>query len=138
MPLKKPVKSIYVLVSMEQPKYARILQDHQQLKSFDALMTYSMQSTYPGTTIPNIPITYFPLNIVSPNIMLQPPRSYTDKTAYNTNVNVAVFTSNCHAAGATDRYKYLQEIMKHVDVSLITSICGLLGIVICDDLICAV
>ena len=31
-------------------------------------------------------------------------------------VPVVLFTSNCDRAGATERYKYLEELMKHVKV----------------------
>ena len=76
MPAKKPPHTRYVLVSMEQPKYAKVLSNFEELKSYDALMTYSMQTIYPGTAIQNIPITYWPLNIVTPNVVLQPARPY--------------------------------------------------------------
>jgi hypothetical protein len=31
-------------------------------------------------------------------------------------VSVVLFTSNCKAAGATQRYKYIEELMKHIEV----------------------
>jgi hypothetical protein len=31
---------------------------------------------------------------------------------------VALFTSNCKLAGATERFKYLQELLNHIPVSI--------------------
>jgi hypothetical protein len=33
-----------------------------------------------------------------------------------TGVTVALFASNCKKAGAADRYKYMEELMKHIKV----------------------
>lgn len=79
-----PQHAIYALLSMEQPKYARVLSDFEALKKFDVLLTYSLKHQYPGTTIPNLPITYFPLHIVSPQVVLQPARPFAEKTGFNT------------------------------------------------------
>ena len=59
---------LYVLLSMEQPLYATILSNHQYLnKNFDLMVTYSSKDYYPNTDIPNLPITYYPLNILTPH-----------------------------------------------------------------------
>ena len=76
--------AIYALLSMEQPKYARVLSDFEALKKFNVLLTYSLKPYYPGTNIPNLPITYFPLHILAPQIVLQPARPFSEKTGYNT------------------------------------------------------
>ena len=61
-------RALYLLMSVEQPKYAKILQDKENLdKDFDVIATYSLAPVYPDTDIPNIPLTYYPLNIMSVN-----------------------------------------------------------------------
>lgn len=88
MPQRLPFHSLFVLISMEQPKYATILENKQYLeKNFDLLATYSRQPVYPGSTVPNMPITYFPLNIVSVQSIFQPSRPFHEKTGYNTGRN---------------------------------------------------
>jgi hypothetical protein len=56
------------------------------------------------------------LHILSPTSVLQPPRPYKEKTGYGTGVSVVLFTSNCHNAGASGRFKYVEELMKHITV----------------------
>jgi hypothetical protein len=69
---------------MEQPKYAEVLANLPYLqRNMDLMVTYSLAATYPGTSLPNLPITYYPLNIVSPQAVMQPPRPFKDKTGYN-------------------------------------------------------
>eukprot|EP00597_Dinobryon_sp_UTEXLB2267_P001877 CAMPEP_0170069610 /NCGR_PEP_ID=MMETSP0019_2-20121128/8219_1 /TAXON_ID=98059 /ORGANISM="Dinobryon sp., Strain UTEXLB2267" /LENGTH=273 /DNA_ID=CAMNT_0010277695 /DNA_START=275 /DNA_END=1096 /DNA_ORIENTATION=+ len=109
--------AFHVLLSMEQPKYAVVLNQRQYLMDkFDLLMTYSLRDVYPGTDIPNLPITYFPLNIVSVNAVLHAPRSFKEKDGHGQDVWVAIFASNCKAAGASSRYAYLEELMKLIKV----------------------
>lgn len=117
LPKRYSSNAIFALLSMEQPKYARVLNNIDYVENnFDLLATYSMEPIYPGTNIPNMPITYFPLNLMSINSVLQPARPFESKNAYGTNVNVAVFASNCKNAGAIQRLKYLEELMKFVTV----------------------
>ncbi len=73
------------MVSMEQPKYAPVLTDLRYLSAnMDLLITYSLSAVYPGTSVPNMPITYYPLNIVSPQAVMQPERPFREKTGYST------------------------------------------------------
>ena len=52
---------------MEQPKYAKLLDNKSYLeRNFDLLSTYSTEAYYPGSRVPNMPISYIPLNIISP------------------------------------------------------------------------
>lgn len=75
----------YAMLSMEQPKYATVLGNVRQLKKrFDLLSTYSLEPVYPGTKIPNMPITYYPLHLVSAEAVLKEPRAFKDKTGYDT------------------------------------------------------
>jgi hypothetical protein len=77
--------ALIAMVSMEQPKYAPVLANLKYLdNSVDLLITYSLASTYPGTRVANLPITYYPLNIVSPQAVMQPARPFQDKTGYGT------------------------------------------------------
>jgi hypothetical protein len=78
------------LISLEQPKYAKVLSNPEALKTFDLIATYSLQPTYPGTSIPNLPLTYFPLHILSVNSVMQPPRPFKQKTGYDTGIKDAV------------------------------------------------
>jgi hypothetical protein len=115
--MKMQEGAIRTFISMEQPKYAKFLQRTDYLeKNFELISTYSMRTHYPGTKVPNLPITYFPLNILSADSVLQPVRSFADKNGYGTGVSVAAFVSNCKAAGATERTAYLEELMKHIKI----------------------
>jgi hypothetical protein len=108
----------FAMLSMEQPNYATIMKDHEYLRStFNFMVTYSLATVYPHTDLPNLPITYYPSHILPARAVLQPPKlSYEDKNGYGTGVMVALFTSNCKAAGAAERLKYLQALMEHIDV----------------------
>ena len=80
-------KAIVAMVSMEQPKYSPVLANLKYLSSnVDLMVTYSLSPKYPGTNVPNMPITYWPLNIVSPQSVMQPARSFKDKTGYDTGI----------------------------------------------------
>lgn len=108
---------VYAFLSMEQPKYAKILANPGYLtKNFDLMITYSRRTQYPGTIIPNMPITYWPLNVVAPEYILQPRKPSSEKTGYDTGVTIAAFVSNCKAAGAEVRAKYLRDLMELIPV----------------------
>lgn len=110
--VKTPMK---VMVSMEQPKYAPVFADTAYLQAtMHLLVTYSLAAVYPSTSIPNLPITYYPSHILSPSAVLTAPRA--QQTGYSTGVTVATFTSNCANAGAKERFKYLEELMRHIPV----------------------
>ena len=117
LPRKTPAHTLYLLFSMEQPKYAQILTDLNGLaRDFDVLSTYSLESTYPGTNIPNIPVTYYPLNIVPIKAVMAPPKPFEEKNGFNTGVIATIFTSNCHNAGATTRFEYIKRLMELLPV----------------------
>ena len=76
--------TLYALMSMEQPKYAPVLQRTKYLQdNFDLLMTYSLSKTYDSTGVPNLPMTYYPLNIVALEAIMQPPRPFGEKKGVN-------------------------------------------------------
>lgn len=106
--------SLKILVSLEQGEYAPLLMDHSYLKSnFDATMTYSMNKSYASTGIDNVPLTYFPLELFSPQDILKPEVSFRQKTGFDSNVSLVAMISNCHNGGATSRTEYLLELEKH-------------------------
>ena len=88
--------TVFALLSMEQPKYATILSNPSQLKQFDLLSTYSMEALYPGTDIPNLPISYYPLHLVSASAVLSQPRSFKEKTGYGTGDRSHALISTSH------------------------------------------
>ncbi len=108
-------------------RYAPILSDVQYLNNnMDIMLTYSLRDIYPRSTVANLPVSYFPLNLVSPQAVLHPARPFAQKTGWggiNTAVGpggaaeVAMFVSNCRAAGAEQRAKYLEELMRYIPVS---------------------
>lgn len=110
-------KAIFAMLTMEQPNYAPALKKLDYLeKNVDIMVTYSLASIYPGTSVPNLPITYYPSHIVTKQAVMKEPKSFTQKNGYGTGVPVALFTSNCQLAGAKERYNYLQELMSYIDV----------------------
>ncbi|RYH24213.1 hypothetical protein EON65_17065 [archaeon] len=110
-------RPIRAMVSMEQPKYSPVFADLPYLqRTMHLLVTYSLSNVYPGTRLPNIPITYYPTHILSAEAVLNKP-DMPKKTGYGTKVLVATFTSNCGNAGAKERFKYLEELMTHIEVS---------------------
>jgi hypothetical protein len=77
--------AVFGMLTMEQPLYAPVLQNYDYLKkNFELMITYSLDSTYPGTTIANLPITYYPSHIVPIDRVLEPGKSYKEKTGFNT------------------------------------------------------
>lgn len=109
-------QSLHILVSLEQSKYATILNDNDRLNKFDALATYSMKPFYPNTNVTNIPLTYFSLEFMNTSFIMRPPRPFKEKTGYGSDVNVSLFVSNCKNAGASTRYDYLQELMQFINI----------------------
>jgi hypothetical protein len=48
-----------------------------------------------GTKIPNLPITYFPLHLLSPDSVLQPPKLFSMKNGYNTGLYLYIYMYIC-------------------------------------------
>lgn len=87
-------KALYALMSMEQPKYAPVLTRSVYLKEhFDLLLTYSLQPQYGDTGLPNLPMTYYPLNIVAMEAVMQPPRPFADKVGISGGTGDATLNS---------------------------------------------
>jgi hypothetical protein len=65
---------------MEQPKYAPVLRNTAYLQeNFNLMLTYSLSNQYEDTGITNLPMTYYPLNIVAMEAIMQPARPFKDK-----------------------------------------------------------
>jgi hypothetical protein len=80
---------------MEQPMYATILEDYQLLKkNFDLLATYSQETTYPGSGVPNLPLTYYPLHVYDANAVKSLPKTFAEKDGYGTGMCSNSFLPN--------------------------------------------
>ena len=87
------------MINMEQPGYTSlgITQKMSNLRrNFDLTATYNRGMKYPGTRVPNMPLSYYPLNVLPVDAIMKPPLlSFTEKNGYGTDVMVASFISNC-------------------------------------------
>jgi hypothetical protein len=98
---KKSAK--YLLVSLEQDKYAPLLRNPNYVSRFDYVMTYNLDSHLPM-------ITVHPHWNASVYFAAQGVPWAQKKNA------VAAFVSNCRNAGAEQRLKLLEELGKHYEV----------------------
>lgn len=98
--------------------YVPMLNEYQFLKQhFDLLATYSQETTYPNSGVPNLPLTYYPLHVYDADAVLTPPKTFAQKDGYGTGVNVVTFISNCKKAGGANRLKFIKELMSYIPVS---------------------
>lgn len=107
----------HVLLSMEQPKYATVLSQYGYLRDhFDLLVTYSLSPIYPKTTwdlsfplttfltfnpphprsIPNLPVTYYPLNILPIHAVMKPPKPFSEKNGYGKGMSPLLYLFLSH------------------------------------------
>eukprot|EP00752_Nemacystus_decipiens_P011501 g10213.t1 len=109
-PRVKPPGVNYVFVNLEPRTYKpvqKLLRDHQLMSKFDLTMTYERSSDVPLGYVGDWPSSrYFDA----------PKPSFKEKDGFGSPDAVAAFVSNCKAAGATERFKYMQELMKHATV----------------------
>lgn len=99
--------------------YVPMLNDYQFLKQhFDLLATYSQETTYPNSGVPNIPLTYYPLHVYEPSAVQTPPKTFAEKNGYGTGVNVVTFISNCKKAGGANRLKFIKDLMALIPVCI--------------------
>ncbi|KAJ8608489.1 hypothetical protein CTAYLR_005728 [Chrysophaeum taylorii] len=98
-PPKRPPGAKYMLVSLEQEKYAPLLKHPKYVAKFDAIMTYALDSTLP---------------MISVHPHWDAARYYEAPTlGWETKLDAAVaFVSNCRNAGAADRLAFLEKLMK--------------------------
>lgn len=93
----------YMMVSLEQPAYAPLMKDRNYVNKFDYTMTYDLDSVLPVITIHP--------HYASREYFAAPSVPFEQK------LDAAVmFTSNCKNAGAENRLKYYEELMKHMTV----------------------
>jgi hypothetical protein len=84
-PKKGKDTTLFVLHTMEQPMYVPMLSDFPFLKQhFDLLAMYSQETIYPGSGVPNLPMTYYPLHVYEPTAVLSPTKSFAEKNGYGT------------------------------------------------------
>jgi hypothetical protein len=87
-PKKGKDTTLFVLHTMEQPMYVPMLNDFPYLKQhFDLLAMYSQEPIYPGSGVPNLPLTYYPLHVYEPTAVLSPIKSFSEKNGYGTGDN---------------------------------------------------
>lgn len=98
------VKSgLYMLVSLEQAKYAPLLKQPKYMRNFDATMTFDLDSTLPMITIHP--------HWDAPHYFQAKGVPWADKRDA-----AAAFVSNCRNAGAENRLKFLQKLMDLYEV----------------------
>lgn len=102
-PRRKPPGSQYLLVSLEQEKYAPLLRQRNYLSRFDGIMTFNLNSTLPMITIhPHWDADhYFEAQMQPWKMKLDP---------------ASAFVSNCRNAGAQERLDFLTRLMDHYPV----------------------
>ena len=99
---KKKTSAPYILVSLEQEKYAPLLRQKRYVEKFDATATFRLDSTIPMITIPP--------HWDADSYFKRPPD-------FHKKANAAVaFVSNCRNAGAEDRLRFLQQLIANYDV----------------------
>ena len=98
----------WVMVSLEQEDYAPLMKDKRYVEKFDWTATYSLDSDIPLTTIhPQYSAVDYHAAISL---------SFTEKDGFGFPDAIAVFVSNCNAAGANKRLDMLTELAKHMTV----------------------
>ncbi|CAM9591945.1 unnamed protein product, partial [Scytosiphon promiscuus] len=109
-PKVKPPGVDYVFANLEPTTYRPVeslLRNKQVMSQFDLKMTYERDSDVPlGYVGSSSTARYFK----APKIAFQ------EKDGFGTPDAIAAFVSNCKAAGATNRVKYMEELMHHVTV----------------------
>ena len=79
--------------------YAKMLDNKPFLKkNFDLMAMYSQETTYPGSGVPNLPMTYYPLHVYPPEAVLSQPKTFAEKNGYGTGEWVLI-TDGCLCYG---------------------------------------
>eukprot|EP00903_Cladosiphon_okamuranus_P021514 g19778.t1 len=109
-PRVKPPGAEYVFVNLEPRTYRPVkalLRDKQLMSKFDLTMTYERSSDIPLGYVGDWPTSMY---------FEAPKPSFKEKDGFGSPDAVAAFVSNCKAAGATERARYMQELMAHATV----------------------
>ncbi|CAN0427305.1 unnamed protein product, partial [Pylaiella littoralis] len=109
-PRNKRPGTDYVFVNLEPTTYKevrRVTRDKELMSKFDLTMTYERSSDIPLGYVGSAPTsTYFKA----------PKTSFQAKDGFGFPDAIAAFVSNCKSAGATDRFAYMEELMRHATV----------------------
>jgi hypothetical protein len=93
-------------VSLEQPGYAPLVSDSSYTSKFDYSLTYDLESSIPTITVsPHFTAKEYHDAVVLP---------FAEKDGFGEPNAVAVFVSNCKAAGAAKRLAMMEELAKHI------------------------
>ncbi|CAM9976405.1 unnamed protein product [Ascophyllum nodosum] len=109
-PIAKPFGAKYIWVNLEPTTYAPIrnlLKDSKYMSRFDLTMTYQRSSDVPVGYVGSNPASYY---------FNAPKRPFQAKDGFGAPDAIAAFVSNCKAAGAPKRLRYMEELMKHATV----------------------
>ncbi|CAM9232300.1 unnamed protein product [Ectocarpus sp. 6 AP-2014] len=109
-PKQKPPAADYVFANLEPTTYENVqplLRDKQFMSKFDLSMTYERNS--------DVPLGYVGSSSTS-RYFKAPKASFKQKDGFGSPDAIAAFVSNCKAAGATNRFAYMEELMKHAIV----------------------
>lgn len=102
-PRKKPPGTQYLLVSLEQEKYAPLLRQRNYMSRFDGILTFNLNSTLPMITVhPHWNADHYF------EAQMQPWKMKLDAAS--------AFISNCRNAGAQDRLDFLKRLMNQYPV----------------------
>ena len=82
-PSKQP-HQLFTLHTMEQPKYVPMMTNPSMLSKFDLVATYSQASTFPRSSVPNLPLSYYPLEVYDANRVMHAPPPFELKTGFDT------------------------------------------------------
>lgn len=82
----KQSHQLFTLHTMEQPKYVPMMTNPSMLSKFDLVATYSQASTFPRSSVPNLPLSYYPLEVYDANRVMHAPPPFELKTGFDTGV----------------------------------------------------
>eukprot|EP00904_Undaria_pinnatifida_P003174 jgi/Undpi1/12858/HiC_scaffold_7.g02525.m1 len=109
-PHTKPKGVSYVFVNLEPTTYKPVqalTKDKKLMSKFDITMTYERSSDVPLGYVGSSPTSrYFD----------SPKATFEAKDGFGAPDAIAAFVSNCKASGATKRFEYMQQLMKHATV----------------------
>ena len=88
---QKRKDSLNLMACFEQPQYTPLMNDVVYLnENFQMMITYSFAKLYPRTSVQNIPMSYFPLELFSPYDVLKTPVPFEYKTGFGSSNDVNI------------------------------------------------
>ena len=83
--------TLNLMACFEQPQYTPLMNDVAYLSAnFQMMITYSFAKNYPRTSVQNIPMSYFPLELFSPHDVLKTTIPFRNKTAFGSSNDVNI------------------------------------------------